>query len=422
MRRASPAALLLPLLLALHARGENACEQIGVGARSLGMGGVDVAVAEDTSAMVTNPAGIAQIPGDRFDWGNGLYLPWTRFENPFNRSGRSAHRTPGDAFKLYFPQWGYVHRLEGTPWSVGVGLFTVGGGGSANHLCNEFYRRPKRTKSELAFVEFTPTIACRITPRLLVGASLNVYRCPLEVRILAGPLYLEVLDAEAWGWGYGLGVLWKPIDGLSLGLAYTSESHLQDFEGDRGYVEVAGVGRKRCRYSKVHDFQRPQKVAFGVAWRPNRRWLLAFDFEWQDYAQSFRYLIFSFRRPPGGLPSHWHPKLPLGWRDNYHLAFGVEYHATERLDLRMGYAYTPAHVTPDRGQYLYIPSTTADAHNVTAGFGYRLRRDLRMDLGWSHHLYTADAVRGSRLPDHQDSTVGFGDHFVILTLSWLRER
>ena len=57
------------------AHATNVCENIGVGGRSLGMGGVDIGIAADTSAMVSNPAGITQIKGGRVDFGNGLFFP-----------------------------------------------------------------------------------------------------------------------------------------------------------------------------------------------------------------------------------------------------------------------------------------------------------------------------------------------------------
>jgi long-chain fatty acid transport protein len=45
----------------------NGLNQIGFGTESVGMGGADIAVARDTSALNTNPAGLSQIKNNLID-------------------------------------------------------------------------------------------------------------------------------------------------------------------------------------------------------------------------------------------------------------------------------------------------------------------------------------------------------------------
>ena len=45
----------------------NGLNQIGFGTESVGMGGADIAVARDTSALNTNPAGLSQITNNLID-------------------------------------------------------------------------------------------------------------------------------------------------------------------------------------------------------------------------------------------------------------------------------------------------------------------------------------------------------------------
>lgn len=66
-RKALPGALAALLLLTGQALAANGLNPIGFGAESVGMGGADLAVARDTTAMNTNPAGLAQLPGGRLD-------------------------------------------------------------------------------------------------------------------------------------------------------------------------------------------------------------------------------------------------------------------------------------------------------------------------------------------------------------------
>jgi long-chain fatty acid transport protein len=58
---------LLFMALSLPVNATNGILLIGYGAESTLMGGADTAVARDTSALNTNPAGLVQIKGKRFD-------------------------------------------------------------------------------------------------------------------------------------------------------------------------------------------------------------------------------------------------------------------------------------------------------------------------------------------------------------------
>lgn len=70
------ALILCGLSIATHSNAANGINLIGYGAKSTLMGGADTAVARDTSALNTNPAGLAQIKGKLFD-GYGSLLRTT---------------------------------------------------------------------------------------------------------------------------------------------------------------------------------------------------------------------------------------------------------------------------------------------------------------------------------------------------------
>lgn len=395
----------------LPAHATNAIENIGTGGRSLGMGGVDIGIATDTSAMVSNPAGITQIKGGRVDFGNGLFFPWVRFENKDNTFDSSDHGRDYEPFFFYLPEWGWVKHPSQSPFSWGVGLFAVGGGGSGFQLKNKFFPEGKRVESKLAFIKFTPTVAYQITPMLSAGLALNIYYSPLKLKGLFGPVYLVVDKADAWGGGYALGVIYQPTEGLKMGIAYTSESMLEDYETDKGYIQIAGQAIQR-HHAKVVDLQLPQKVGVGISYQFTPKLLAGFDAEWQDYSHALRKIVVEM----DGFPI---PPSNLEWKDSYHFAIGAEYKITPRFTLRAGYAYTSESVTPDEGAFPYIPSTTGDSHNLTAGFGY-IWEDFLIDFGWSHHLDVEDKTGQSRIgEDYENSTLGFGDNLFVITFTWI---
>jgi len=70
--------------------------------------------------------------------------------------------------------------------------------------------------------------------------------------------------------------LYKCSDSLTFGLAYTSESNLEDLEADNASLELspfAPGGPALLRYNKAEiiDLQQPSNLAFGIAYQPTKK-------------------------------------------------------------------------------------------------------------------------------------------------------
>jgi len=121
--RLSGVALLFALFnpLALATNGINL---IGFGTESTLMGGADIAVARDTSALNTNPAGLTQIHGLAFDgFASGLRTFDLTHKDSF---GNEKH---ADNEYTFLGGGGYAASLDSVPCTAGVGLFSQGGAG-----------------------------------------------------------------------------------------------------------------------------------------------------------------------------------------------------------------------------------------------------------------------------------------------------
>jgi len=243
-----------------------------------------------------------------------------------------------------------------------------------------------------------------------MGFSLNIYYCPLELKMLNGPYYIETKRASAWGRGCSLGLLYQTTDKLKMGITYTSESMLDDYKAENGYMTMAGGIKQRYTHTRIKGLRLPQKVGVGISYQFTPKLLAGFDVEWQQYSQTLHKIEIKMQ----GLSI---PPCYLRWNNSTMVAIGAEYKVTPRFALRTGYSYTN-HISSEGGIFPYA-AIAGDSHNVTVGFGYSWKNFL-IDFGWDHHFDTEGKVRKSHAGEEfGNSTSGYGSHTIITTFTWL---
>lgn len=183
------------------------------------------------------------------------------------------------------------------------------------------------------------------------------------------------LEADGDGWGYNAGLLWKPSERLSIGIAYRSEIEL-DFDGDADYqITTAGqsvygqlAGYTDMVYSvgAETDITLPDMWSFGVAVKPTDRLTVEFDadrFGWSSYDS----LDIYFDKNTILSDS----LMRKDWNDVWTYRMGMQYEVTDALDVRLGYARDNNPIPNDTvGPEL----PDADRNNYTFGFGYKAER------------------------------------------------
>ena len=120
MKKSSILIFLLTLAGTHSVTATNGINLIGFGAESIGMGGADLAVARDTTALNTNPAGLSQISNKRLD----LYLAVAnaldiRHEDMFGNNQTIDNEWANIADAGYAQQVG--------DFTLGIGAFAQGG-------------------------------------------------------------------------------------------------------------------------------------------------------------------------------------------------------------------------------------------------------------------------------------------------------
>ncbi len=364
MRRIATAVLITGLFLATPARATNGMRMIGFGPVQGSMGGVGVGATLDGNALVTNPAGIVDL-GQRLDAAVGYFKPSVSQKAIGTPTGAPAPNPPSmiafdgrtidsDRGGSPIPAIAYVQPVTDR-LSAGLGLFAVSGMG-VDYSTN-LYLSPALTSYLNA--RLSPGVAYKVNDLFSAGLAVNVMMAQMEYGV-AGNLppamggQAKHKTATSYGYGATLGVKVNPIPVLSLGAAYETRSHFQDFSFD-----VPG-GKDKLR------FDQPQMFTLGGALRPTEGLLVAADLEWIDWSSTMGENLPRYAQSqPGSMPFN------MGWKDQWVMKLGVQLTAAKGLDLRAGYNYGKMPLDSSRAfENLVFPAVSE--HHFTAGAGYAL--------------------------------------------------
>ena len=394
----------------------NVAEPIGWSARSTGMAGANKAVIDDCSALNTNPAALVQINGKQFNLAMGFLHPDITFTNEFGSSTTTARH---NWYPL--PEIAYVKKIDGKNLWLGSGIyFNTGAGANDFDIGTPYFPTTKTGYSKLGVAKMNTAAAFRIRPELSLGLALNIYYASFDLKSPMGPAYLEMHKATGFGYGFSAGLFYQPTGKLSLGISYTSASHIEDLESDDAYVELSpylpppfsGMTQK-CK-ARVIDFQVPQKVIGSLSYKWNEKITFSLNGEWQNYSEAFHEITMEIYDAD---ILDQKISLPINYKDIFVGACGMSYAATGNLTLRAGYGYCSDAVPSN--SLLYLLGANDAQHNFAVGIGY-LWDSVGIDFAWVHCISSKDYTKTSKLPgeEYNNSSLEYSDHYFNLLFSY----
>jgi long-chain fatty acid transport protein len=341
------------------------------GARATALGGAVVGRADDLSALFYNPAGITQLPSLQAMAGGTIIIPSTEIVTHPGGIKQHTHMKEN----VFFPPHLYLsYQVSKSIW-LGLGVlspfglgveFNAGWPGSINNI-----------KTTVSTININPNIAVKITDYLSCAAGFDVMYFDLEMRrVLPLPLPTgfqdTTLKGDSFGYGFNLGLHFKPADFLAVGISYRSQIK-EDVHGD---VEFAPASPLNC------DFQGstilPDMIFTGVMIKPIKPLTLEVGFIWTHWGL-FRQMVFNLENPLGTLIEQ------KNWRDAWRLQVGLEYKAADWLDLRAGYVFDGEPIRNGFADYI-VPAS--DRHYFSFGPGFRWRQ-FTLDLSYTF-MFMAD--------------------------------
>lgn len=366
------------------AHGTNGLNQIGFGTESMGMAGADLAVARDSSALNTNPAGLGFQAGRRLDL--NMALGYTGAAQHRDALGNRAENQNDLAL---LSSLGYVQGLESRPVTWGVGLFAQGGAG------NQFddLTTPFGTRDDIGVLfrvaRLTPGAAWRVNDKLSLGGSLVLTYSDMEQEIFPDTSFLgptpagsffgqKITGLDSLDSGFKLGLMYRPNERLTLGVAYTSQVDIV-LEGGTLEADMSalGLGKVSYRQLRVSGLNQPRELGLGLAYQVTPGLLLALEFNWIDWSAAVKQGRLRASDPDNPLaPGSLELTSLYQWRDQTVIALGATYQVDPALALRVGYNYGRNPIPENHFNPLL--NGTAE-HHLTLGLGWRMGREWWLD-------------------------------------------
>ncbi len=336
------AALLASLPMGVGAT--NGLRPIGYGTKSKGMGGVGVALPQDSFASALNPAGMAFVC-DRVDIGvqwlrnkadGQLFLPGV---DSLNSSTPQNIHSRQD---LWWPEFGVSWMY--CPYCV-LGLNAYAFGGWKLDYNEKTVLGTSTNSNDLGTdlgwdyqVYFiSPSWACTVACNHTIGVAANIAISALDIsgfeffsrnsNVSAFPEYGSNKGTEfQHGLGLQFGWIGQFDCGITLGIAYKTKTWMNHFKKYRGFLPQDG------------QFDLPSIWSFGATWCVTQFVVISADFErimWTD-ARLFRHDFFNGDRfgtsaGPG-----------FGWEDQSVIKLGAAWDISDAVTLRVGYNFGTA--------------------------------------------------------------------------------
>ena len=341
------------------------------GSKAASMGGAFIAQANDASAVYFNPAGITGLNGINVQLGLTVIQPQAYFVGPTDIDPNLYSPAKEEIF--YIPNFYATYKIT-DKLSAGLGFFVPFGLGS--DWGQDWVGRVLATNSDVQVMELNPVIAYKILDNLslAVGFEYGMASVTLEKSAYLGyalDSYAEFkMEGETTGMGFNVGLQYKPIDKLTLGLMYRHEMTLDFEDGDAtfdrptinpavdAYVEGLLPDTKGDATIVL-----PARIGLGIAYDFTDQLTAEFDYyriNWTSYDE----LTIKTDEPING---EYEQTVKKGYEDKASLRVGLEYRLNDQVAFRAGYLRDP-HVVPDKYVEPDLPEGDRNLYSIGAGY------------------------------------------------------
>jgi len=316
----------------------------GVGSRATAMGGAFRGLADDSSAMFWNPAGLAFMDENSVSLGGTFIMPSAKWEN----NGPFYSTIPGFEVKEFeankalkaFPSLLAV-MAKHPKLKYGLGLYAPYGLGSTY----DAYMLPgapyvyeagfpeDELESNVSVLDVHPSVAYQILPNLSAGVGISVMYGTIDLGKISfnpdlGENYKIMpissdLSGSGIGFGANMGLMFKPLESLSVGLSGKIPSEIP-MEGE---AEIYLWRPDNIRAGGKSDIEAtlklPGEFGFGLAYKVKPTWTVSLDYAYTMWDRLDKVLIEMDETIPTLNINE--TEIVFDWENTSRVSIGTEY-------------------------------------------------------------------------------------------------
>lgn len=369
--------------------------QVGLlGIRQTGMGLVGTSLASDPSTMFYNPGGLSFLKNNyNFSLGVSGINSYVLYQKTAPSITEAETENPLGAPFFFYGSFKINDKI-----SAGVSVNTPYGNGLS--WGENWVGRYLIQDISMRAIFIQPTVSYKLNDKIGFGAGFVIASGKVEMnRALPvqgvdgeGTFNLEGNTVE---YGFNLGVLYKPIQKLQLGLNYRSSVDMNVDDAKVDFTVPLSLQGNFPDNEVSTKLPLPANLDFGASYQVTEKVLLAMTLNYVFWS-SYDSLIFDFKTNTPALQDSRNPRL---YSNRMIFRLGCEYAASDKLALRLGGYYDPS---PVNDQYFSPETPSLNSLGLTAGLSWYPVKRLSLDLSF---LYI-NGFKGERnyLPDNFSGT------------------
>jgi long-chain fatty acid transport protein len=377
--------IYLAILSSTTLFAQKADQMIGVTALQFARGGAVIANPVDAPSMIYNPAAIGALDFENiaFDLSLGVVNPPRQITSAIGtpmeattESGANSYLGMGNGIVIKVTDNIILGMAAGGVSGLGVDFV------STTMPDNSATPFPENVSivSKKGLLKITPTIAYKISDNLIVGASLQIGNQSLALKSPA----FTLPQSESWGFGGSIGAIYKPLQNLQVGLSYTSEMQIAEYEFN-GTSLIPLAGGEGVYKMTMNS---PQNFAFGIAYSPISQLLVEADVKWVNQSAVMDKIE---------LVSHNGYIIPLtfGWEDQMVYSLAAEYQINQCLKVLGGYSYGATPISEEDVVY-NLGSIAVVEHHISLGINKSWNKNLSSTISYTRGL--ENSVESNTVP------------------------
>lgn len=326
---------------------------------------------DDLSAVHYNPAGMTLLEGTRIQ-ATGT---WVAVNAEYK--GDKTGATENGRKKGQLVPAGYItHQVNDQVW-LGLGLTVPYGMGT--DFGRDWEGADRGNKSMILTFDINPNVAWKVNEKFSVGTGLSLQYAKAKLGMGAGAAN-AIVEGDSWAWGWNVGMMFRPIETVRLGLAY--RSHIaHNAEGTTDIDTPLGSAESDMKVR----IKTPDTLTFSAAWDATQDLTLSATARWSKWS-NFDVLTIENKNFTGanpgvnGLGNTMLSTMPVEnhWDDTWFFSLGADYRLNDQWTVRGGVAYDQG---PVENQYRMAVIPDTDRVWVSGGASYKFNKNMTFDFG-----------------------------------------